>query len=86
MEIIIESGIKHFLIDLPSVDKEVDGGELVAHHAFWEHPKNTNFERTITELVYVPNSIPDGFYLLNLQIASFENDASPSKPVLYAIA
>ncbi|MEQ8623649.1 MAG: cyclase family protein [Vicingaceae bacterium] len=86
MKIIIESGIKHFLIDLPSVDKEVDGGELAAHHAFWEHPKNTNFERTITELVYVPNSIPDGFYLLNLQIASFENDASPSKPVLYAIA
>ena len=86
MEEIIESGIKHFLIDLPSVDKEVDGGELAAHHAFWEYPKNTNFERTITELVYIPNSIPDGFYLLNLQIASFENDASPSKPVLYAIS
>jgi len=33
--------------------------------------------------VYVPNSIEDGIYLLNLQIASFENDASPSKPVLY---
>jgi hypothetical protein len=27
----------------------------------------------------------DGSYLLNLQIASFESDATPSKPVLYKI-
>jgi len=31
----------------------------------------------------VANKIEDGKYLLNLQIASFENDATPSKPVLY---
>jgi hypothetical protein len=29
--------------------------------------------------------VKDGAYLLNLQIASFENDASPSKPILYAV-
>ena len=40
---------------------------------------------TITELIYVPDDIPDGLYLLNLQIASFEIDVSPSKPVLYQI-
>jgi len=77
------SGIKHLLIDLPSVDKEKDGGKLLAHKAFWNYPKNTRFDATITELIYVPNSIEDGDYLLNLQFASFENDASPSKPVLY---
>lgn len=77
------SGVKHLLIDLPSVDKEKDGGKLLAHKAFWNYPKNTRFDATITELVYVPNSMEDGDYLLNLQIASFENDASPSKPVLY---
>jgi len=33
----------------------------------------------------VNNSIKDGLYLLNLQIASFEIDVSPSKPVLYAL-
>ncbi|SKB59648.1 Kynurenine formamidase [Salegentibacter holothuriorum] len=76
-------GIKHLLIDLPSVDKEKDGGKLLAHKAFWDYPKKTRFDATITELVYVPNSIEDANYLLNLQIASFENDASPSKPVLY---
>jgi len=83
---LIALGVDHFLIDLPSVDKEMDGGVLAAHHAFWEHPEKTNLKRTITELIYVPEHIKDGSYLLNLQIAPFENDASPSKPVLYAIS
>ncbi|MGY5848809.1 cyclase family protein [Salegentibacter sp. F14] len=78
-------GVQHLLIDLPSVDKEKDGGKLRAHKAFWNYPKDTCFYATITELVYVPNSIADGDYLLNLQHASFENDAAPSKPVLYKI-
>ncbi|MDT0677981.1 cyclase family protein [Autumnicola musiva] len=80
-----ECGVKHLLIDLPSVDKEKDGGKLLAHKSFWNYPKNINFDATITELVYVSNNIVDGEYLLNLQIASFENDATPSKPVLYKI-
>jgi len=78
-------GINHLLIDLPSVDKENDNGELLSHHAFWKHPKNTQFHKTITEFIYVKNEIEDGEYILNLQIAPFENDASPSKPVLYKI-
>ena len=85
-----EAGIQHLLIDLPSVDREEDGGKLLAHKAFW-NVKNTNdlnedarINSTITELIFVPNDIQDGNYLLNLQIGSFENDASPSKPVLYA--
>ncbi|MGB7841787.1 MAG: cyclase family protein [Salinimicrobium sp.] len=80
-----ECGIEHLLIDLPSVDKEKDEGKLLAHRAFWNYPKNTRFEATITELVYVPAKIADGHYFLNLQPASFENDAAPSKPVLYKI-
>jgi hypothetical protein len=40
---------------------------------------------TITELIFVNNEVKDGSYLLNLQIASFENDASPSKPILFEI-
>ena len=82
---LVQNGIEHFLIDTPSVDKEEDGGKLLAHHAFWEYPHNTQTQRTITELIYIPDSVPDGIYLLNLQIASFENDASPSKPVLYRL-
>ncbi|MCC8361079.1 cyclase family protein [Salinimicrobium sediminilitoris] len=78
-----ECGVEHLLIDLPSVDREEDGGKLLAHKAFWNYPKNVRLNATITELVYAPSRIEDGFYFLNLQPASFENDAAPSKPVLY---
>ncbi|MBN8697605.1 MAG: cyclase family protein [Bacteroidetes bacterium] len=84
-ELIDSLGIDHLLIDLPSVDKEVDGGKLLSHHVFWRYPNDAQLQRTITEMIYAPNTIYDGTYLLNLQIASFENDASPSKPVLYQL-
>lgn len=86
-----EIGIKHLLIDLPSVDREKDEGKLLAHKAFWNVKDVNNLnadarlDATITEMIFVPDAVADGAYLLNLQIASFENDASPSKPVLYKI-
>jgi len=86
-----EIGIKHLLIDLPSVDREEDQGKLLAHKAFWnvKDVQNLNddarMDCTITEMIFVDDFIIDGTYLLNLQIASFENDASPSKPILYKI-
>ena len=80
-----EKGIKHLLIDLPSVDKERDEGKLLAHNAFWNTSGILRMDATITELIYVPNSVEDGEYLLNLMIAPFENDATPSKPILYKI-
>jgi len=85
MRYIVSLGIKHLLVDMPSVDKEKDDGKLAAHHTFWDYPVDTQTAKTITELIYVPNTIMDGHYLLNLQIASFENDATPSKPVLFQI-
>ena len=39
----------------------------------------------MTELIYVPEEIPDGRYLLNLQIADFTSDAAPSRPVLFRL-
>ncbi len=78
-------GVKHLLIDLPSIDKEKDEGKLLAHKAFWNYPENPRHDCTITELIFVSTAIKDGSYLLNLMIAPFQNDASPSKPVLYKI-
>ncbi len=78
-------GVQHLLIDLPSVDKEKDDGKLLAHKAFWDVDGKIRKEATITEFIYVSNKIEDGKYLLNLQIAPFENDATPSKPILYKI-
>ena len=77
--------IKHLLIDLPSVDKEQDEGELLAHNAFWNTSGKLRLDATITEFIYVSNKIEDGCYMLNLQIAPFENDATPSKPILYKV-
>ena len=83
--ILNKSKIQHLLIDLPSVDRESDGGKLEFHHEFWGVPKNPQFHKTITELIYVSDTVPDGDYILNLQTAPFENDATPSRPVLFAI-
>jgi len=80
-----DSDVEHLLIDLPSVDKEKDDGELLAHKAFWNYHGELRKSATITELIYVPNRIPDGHYFLNLQVAPFVNDASPSRPVLFAV-
>tara|TARA_B110000305_G_scaffold33883_1_gene33360 strand:- start:32521 stop:33267 length:747 start_codon:yes stop_codon:yes gene_type:complete len=85
VKVLLENGIEHLLIDLPSVDRESDGGALVFHHAFWEVPQAPNFKRTITELIYVDNVIKDGKYILSFQVAPFNNDAAPSRPVLYAV-
>ena len=79
-----DKGINHLLIDLPSVDKEKDEGKLLAHNAFWNTKGKIRLNATITEFIFVPNPVADGTYFLNLQIAPLENDASPSKPVLYA--
>ena len=78
-------GIEHLLIDLPSIDREEDGGGLLAHRHFWRYPHNTRVGATISELIYVPNYIKDGDYWLNLMITALELDASPSKPILYSI-
>lgn len=86
IEKMVSQGILHLLTDLPSVDREEDEGKLLAHKAFWNYPSNNIRQHcTITEMIYANNHISDGSYLLNLQIASLEVDASPSKPVLYKI-
>ncbi len=85
IEVLNKSGVKHLLIDLPSVDKELDGGVLAFHHAFWGVPDNPKLDKTITEFIFVADAIADGRYLLNLQVAPFENDAAPSRPVIYPL-
>ena len=85
MRKIVELGVEHLLIDTPSVDREQDEGELISHHIFWDYPAEINRTKTITELIYIPTEIQDGEYFMELQFAPFENDASPSRPVLYRI-
>ena len=85
IKLLVKKGIKHLLVDLPSIDREKDNGELKGHNAFWNTSGKARTDATITEFIYVSNKIDDGAYMLNLQIAPFENDATPSKPILYKI-
>ena len=90
MRYIANMDIKHLLVDMPSVDRLDDGGKLENHRIFWGMDagaralEKPSF-KTITELVYVPDAVPDGSYLLNLQVAAFRADAAPSRPVLYEV-
>lgn len=92
MKFIAEIRVKHLLVDMPSIDRIYDEGKLSNHRIFWnveqgafEINEESLIKNTITELIYVPNEIADGNYLLNLQIAPFASDASPSRPILFNI-
>jgi len=80
-----EKNIQHLLVDLPSVDREHDEGKLSAHKAFWKNGDVSRHQCTITEFVFVKNTISNGLYLLELQVTPFVNDAAPSRPVLYPL-
>jgi arylformamidase len=80
-----EKGVRHLLVDMPSIDREEDAGKLLAHHAFWNYPENPRKDATISEMIYADPSVSDGMYMLDLQVASFRNDAAPSRPLLYKL-
>lgn len=89
MEYLVNLGVQHLLVDIPSVDRLFDDGILSAHNIFWEttdkklNPDTIN--KTITEMIFVPENIEDGVYMLNLQIAAFMSDATPCRPIIYKI-
>ena len=78
-------GVDHLLVDLPSVDREEDGGALAGHRAFWQVEGQIRMHATITEFTFVPDEVTDGWYALNLQTAAFVNDATPSRPLLHPL-
>jgi arylformamidase len=92
MRWIVQQGIRHLVVDLPSLDRADDAGRLTAHRIYWGLPAGgkaaraaSRGEATVTELAYVDNRIPDGPYLLNLQVAPFASDAAPSRPILFPL-
>ena len=84
--------VNHLLVDMPTIDSAYDEGRLVNHHIFWsvdqdKHDLDGNppSSKTITEMIYVPNDVPDDRYLLQIQVANFVSDAAPSRPVIFPI-
>lgn len=134
------AGVEHLIVDLPSVDKEDDGGHLLAHRTFWGIGKGGAcltggpgadsaapgtpqlpaaevgargvplasagdddsaiieaarsegaatahiVPRTITELAFVPDTVPDGPAMVVLAVPLIDADASPSNPLLVPYA
>jgi len=84
------SGLQHLLVDSPSLDYANDGGSLSNHRHWWGLYRSANIpndaiNRSLTEMIYVADSIPDGAYWLELNISNLESDASPSNPKIYPL-
>ena len=83
--------LKHLLLDTPSLDRANDQGLLANHRRWWgmdtkippgEFPPG---RRSVTEMMFVPNDIPDGYYWLNLELQPLVSDATSSRPVIYPV-
>ncbi len=90
---VIERGIEHLVVDLPSIDRAHDEGRLTAHRVFFGLPSGdsalahaTRAQCTVTELAYVADEIADGPYFLQLQVPAINGDAVPSRPLLFRLA
>jgi kynurenine formamidase len=89
---LVTRGVTHLLTDLPSVDRLMDEGRLAGHRVFFGMPPGATAAveigrpaATITEMCYVPDSLPDGYYALSLQLACWMSDAVPSRPLLFPV-
>lgn len=91
MQLLTEIGCRHLLTDIPSLDRLFDEGKLSNHRIWWNLPHPDSpidslcARRTVTEMIFVPNALTDGLYLLNLQLAPIVGDATPSRPVLFPL-
>lgn len=89
IRVIVQHRIMHLLYDGPSLDRTHDEGRLLAHRVFFGlppagagEPNATRAGATVTEMVFAPDTVDDGFYLLSLQVPPFDTDAAPSRVLL----
>jgi len=85
------SPLRHLLIDTPSLDTAHDGGQLANHHCWWGRsdvsaPGGIDAaRRSITEMIFAPADLADGWYWLHLELSPVLGDATASRPVLYPV-
>ncbi|MCK6620729.1 MAG: cyclase family protein [Calditrichaceae bacterium] len=84
--------LKHLLVDIPSLDRMFDEGQMNAHRIFWNIPPGSRAlsadsrpDRTVTEMIYVPEAVTDGRYLASIHIPPFIADAAPGRILLFPI-
>ncbi|NUU64785.1 cyclase family protein [Enterobacteriaceae bacterium BIT-l23] len=85
---LVELGVQHLLVDIPSIDRLNDGGLMENHRCFWgiqdpHHPIEGRKSASVTELIKVPSNISAGHYILSIQLPDLSGDALPSRPLLF---
>ena len=90
--LIVERGIEHLVLELPSVDRGDDGGRLAGHRVLFGLPAHSTRladaarpRATVTELASVPPECADGPCAVQLQLTAWTGDAVPSRPVHFAL-
>ncbi len=97
--LLVERGIQHVVLDLPSMDPAADDGKLAAHRVFFGLPprhsdgavtraSEARADRahcTITEFAQIPRTLADGPCLLQLAMPEIDGDAVPSAPLLFPL-
>jgi arylformamidase len=79
------------VLDLPSLDREDDGGGTANHHRWWGLPMGARRaaeagagDRLVCELARIPAALAAGPYLLQLDVAPIAADAAPARVRLVA--
>lgn len=87
-QLLVDRGIEHVVLELPSMDRAEDEGRLGAHRRFFGLPPGSTAladarraQCTITELASIPRGLAPGPCAVQLQLASWTGDAVPSRPV-----
>lgn len=88
---IVELGVQHLLVDIPSLDRLYDGGRMDNHRCFWglDAPDGLQTARrhtSVTELIQVPAHATAGHYFLTIQLPDLVGDALPSRPILFSFS
>ncbi|QQG29154.1 cyclase family protein [Pectobacterium carotovorum] len=91
MERIVALGVRHLLVDIPSIDRLHDGGRMDNHRIFWGVSYGTIMEParvdcSVTEMIQVPQELPSGHYFLSIHLPDISGDALPSMPVLFSFS
>jgi len=73
--------IKCLILDLPSIDQEVDEGKLLAHRAWFGLPEtgivaHDTIKNTLIELAYF-HGLAAGYYDVHISPPKFQSDAAP---------
>jgi len=81
IDALLAQGAHHLVTDLPSIDREQDGGTTPSHARFFSaRPLGT-----VTEMARLGPAVLAGRYLMQLHLPPFMWESAPSRPILFPL-